>query len=263
MLLPTAEGEGRRVVLLGGEAGSGKSRLVREFAAEAAQSGALVLHGACDAVVHAPYGPFSQALERLAAVLDEEELRSALGASGGELIRLLPSLGEQLAGLSPPVPADPDTERHRLHTAVTDLLERVGQRRPVVLVIEDVHWADASTLLLLRHVAQTAWAGRVLLFATFRDTEDEVPPALAQALADLRRSDDVVRMRLEGLSDLEVSGLQMDCPADSRRPSVCKIRLGARRGADEHKGQCASGQKPEPRPAMFASHIVVRHRPRG
>jgi DNA-binding CsgD family transcriptional regulator len=205
MLLPTAEGEGRRVVLLGGEAGSGKSRLVREFAAEAAGSGALVLHGACDAVVHAPYGPFSQALERLAAVLDEHELRTALGPSGGELIRLLPNLGEQLAGLSPPMHADPDTERHRLHTAVTDLLERVGQRRPVVLVIEDGHWADAPTLLLLRHLAQTAWAGRVLLFATFRDTEDEVPQALARTLADLRRSDDVVRMRLESLSDLEVS----------------------------------------------------------
>ncbi len=205
MLLPSAEGEGRRVVLLGGEAGSGKSRLVREFAAEAAQSGALVLHGACDAVVHAPYGPFSQALERLAAVLDEDELRAALGSSGGELMRLLPNLGERLAGLSPPVSADPDTERHRLHTAVSDLLERVGRRRPVVLVIEDGHWADVPTLLLLRHLAQAAWAGRVLLFATFRDTEDEVPQALAQTLADLRRSDDVVRMRLEGLSDVEVS----------------------------------------------------------
>ncbi len=205
MLLPTAEGEGRRVVLLGGEAGSGKSRLVREFAAEAAESGALVLHGACDAVVHAPYGPFSQALERLAAVLDEHELRTALGSSGGELIRLLPSLAEQLPGLSAPMPADPDTERHRLHTAVTELLERVGHRRPVVLVIEDGHWADAPTLLLLRHLAQTASTGRVLLFATFRDTEGEVPPALAQTLADLRRSDDVVRMRLEGLSDLEVT----------------------------------------------------------
>jgi DNA-binding CsgD family transcriptional regulator len=205
MLLPTAEGEGRRVVLLGGEAGSGKSRLVREFAAGAAQSGALVLHGACDAVVHAPYGPFSQALERLAAVLDEQELRTALGSSGGELIRLLPNLGEKLAGLSPPMRADPDTERHRLHTAVTDLLERAGERRPVLLVIEDGHWADAPTLLLLRHLAQTAWAGRVLLFTTFRDTEDEVPRGLAQTLADLRRSDDVVRMRLEGLSDLEVN----------------------------------------------------------
>jgi DNA-binding CsgD family transcriptional regulator len=205
MLLPTAEGEGRRVVLLGGEAGSGKSRLVREFATDAARSGALVLHGACDAVVHAPYGPFSQALERLAAVLDDDELRAALGSSGGELTRLLPNLGVRLPGLSAPMRADSDTERHRLHTAVTDVLERAGQQRPVVVVIEDTHWADAPTLLLLRHLAQSAWAGRVLLFATFRDTEGEITQGLAQTLADLRRSDDVVRMRLEGLSDREVS----------------------------------------------------------
>jgi DNA-binding CsgD family transcriptional regulator/tetratricopeptide (TPR) repeat protein len=205
MLLPSAKGEGRRVVLLGGEPGSGKSRLVREFAAEAARSGALVLYGACDAVVHTPYGPFSQALEGVAGALDEDELRAALGASGGELIRLLPSLAERFAGLSPPMRAAPDTERHRLHTVVTDLLAGVSQRRPVVLVIEDGHWADAPTLLLLRHLAQSAWSGRVLLFATFRDTEAEVPQLLAQTLADLRRADDVVRLRLGGLSFQEVS----------------------------------------------------------
>ncbi len=149
------------MVLLGGEPGSGKSRLVREFAAEAARAGALVLYGACDAVVHAPYGPFSQALERLAArARRADELRDALGASGGELIRLLPRPRRAARRtFPPPARADPDTERHRLHTVVTDLLERVGRRRPVVLVIEDGHWADAPTLLLLRHLAQTAWSG--------------------------------------------------------------------------------------------------------
>ena len=91
-LLPTAEGEGRRVVLLGGEPGCGKSRLVREFAAEVARHGALVLYGACDAVVHTPYGPFAQALRRLARVIDADEIRAALGGGGGELTRLLPEL---------------------------------------------------------------------------------------------------------------------------------------------------------------------------
>jgi len=203
-LLPRAEGEGRRVVLLGGEPGSGKSRLVREFAAEAAGEGALVLYGACDAVVRSPYGPFVQALGRLSRVLDPAELRAALGG-GGELIRLLPDLPALIGELPPPVHADPDTERHRLHTTVTDLLGGVSRRRPLLLVIEDGHWADAPTLLLLRHLARSVWTGRVLLFATFRDTEAEVPEALSQTLADLRRADDVVRLRVGGLSTDEVS----------------------------------------------------------
>ena len=204
LLLPTAEGEGRRVVLLGGEPGAGKSRLVREFAGEAAQAGALVLYGACDAVVHTPYGPFSQALERLVVELDADELRASLGASAGELTRLLPELPDLLGELPQPTHADPDTERHRLHTLVMDLLERVSRRRPVVLVIEDGHWADAPTMLLLRHLAQAPWTGRALLFATFRDNEADVPAGLAQTLADLRRADDVVRLRLDGLSGEEV-----------------------------------------------------------
>src|SRR5918911_2404107 len=69
-LLPRAEGEGRRVVLLGGEPGSGKSRLVRELAGEVAADGLLVLYGACDAVVRTPYGPFVEALDQLARVAD-------------------------------------------------------------------------------------------------------------------------------------------------------------------------------------------------
>src|SRR5581483_1986834 len=74
-LMPVADGEGRRVVLLGGEPGSGKSRLAREFAAEAARGGALVLYGACDAVVHTPYGPFVDALDHLVRTAEPDELR--------------------------------------------------------------------------------------------------------------------------------------------------------------------------------------------
>jgi DNA-binding CsgD family transcriptional regulator/tetratricopeptide (TPR) repeat protein len=193
------------VVLLGGEPGSGKSRLAREFARGAAQDGVLVLYGACDAVVRTAYGPFTQALERLAQIIDPGELTDALGSSGGELTRLLPDLPAQVGQLPPPVKADPDTERHRLHTVVTNLLASVSRRQPVLLVIEDGHWADASTLLLLRHLARAGWTGRVLLFATFRDTEADVPEPLARTLADLRRFDDIVRLRLGGLSDDEVS----------------------------------------------------------
>ena len=203
-LLPRAEGEGRRVVLLAGEPGSGKSRVVREFAGSAARSGALVLYGACDAVVRTPYGPFVEALEHLVRTTDPGELRKALGPAGGELTRLLPDLPARVGELPPPIAADPDTERHRLHTAVTDLLVGLSGS-PVLLILEDGHWADAATQLLLRHLTRGAGHARVLVLATFRDTEADVPQTLAEALADLRRSDDVVRLRLAGLSDAEVA----------------------------------------------------------
>ena len=202
-LMPRAGGEGPRVVLLGGEAGSGKSRLVREFAHEVARDGALVLYGAGDAVARTPYGPFTQAFEHLVQVVDSVELRNALGSGGGPLMRLLPDLSVRLGQLAEPAIADPDTERHRLHTAVTELLNGIGRRHRVVLVIDDTQWADASTVLLLRHLTRAA-GGPALLLATFREEEAGMPEALAQTLADLRRSDDVVRMRLAGLSDDEV-----------------------------------------------------------
>lgn len=203
-LVPRAVGEGRRIALVGGEPGSGKSRLVREFSHQVAAEGVLVLYGACDAVVPTPYRPFSEALDQLVRRMDAEVLRADLGSAGGELARLLPDLPERVAGLSAPIVADPDTERHRLHTAVTDLLAGAGRRQPLLLVIEDGHWADSPSLLLLRHLARSSNEARVLLLATFRDAEADVPTELAETLADLRRTDDVVRLRLRGLSEDEV-----------------------------------------------------------
>src|SRR5581483_2852438 len=112
-IMPRAQGEGRRVALVAGEAGSGKSRLVREFACEAVEEGALVLAGSCDPEVRTPYGPFVEALDQLARALDTSELRAALGTGGGELTRLLPDLTQWVGDLPQPVDADPDTERHR------------------------------------------------------------------------------------------------------------------------------------------------------
>src|SRR5258708_30789040 len=141
ILMPSAADEGRRVVLLAGEPGSGKSRLVREFAREAARDGALVLYGACDAAVRTPYGPFVEAFDQLARTADPAELRAALGTGGGELTRLLPDLPVRVGELPPPATADPDTERHRLHTAATDLLTGITRRRPPLRVLQDGRYA--------------------------------------------------------------------------------------------------------------------------
>jgi DNA-binding CsgD family transcriptional regulator len=203
-LLPGAASENGRVALLAGEAGSGKSRLVRELAQEAAADDVLVLYGACDAFVSTPYGPFVTALEHLERVTDADVLRSELGPGGGEMTRLLPDLPQRVGELPDPLPGDPDSERHRLHTAVADLLASVARRHPLLLAIEDVHWADGPTLSLLRHLARSAPDARMLLLATFRDTAADMPRELSNALVDLRRVEDVVRVALTGLNQDEV-----------------------------------------------------------
>ena len=225
-LMPLADGEGRRVALVGGEPGSGKSRLVREFAHEAAAEGALVLYGACDAVLRTPYRPFVEALDYLVRHVDPTTLRADLGSAGGELARLLPDLPARVDDLPPPVVADQDTERHRLHTAVTDLLTSAGRRQPLLFVVEDGHWADGPTLLLLRHLARSATDARMLLMATFRDTEAEMPAELADSLADLRRADDVVRLRLEGLTGDEIEEFVRGAASATGKTALAQLASG-------------------------------------
>jgi DNA-binding NarL/FixJ family response regulator len=203
-LIPKAQGEGLRFALIGGEAGSGKSRLVHELAREVIDGGARVLYGACDSVVRRPYGPFVEAIDQLMRDVDDGTLLGELGAPGEELARLVPGLGHRVDERPLPVAVDPDTERHRLHGAIGDLLAAAGRRAPLVVVIEDVHWADTPTLLLLRHLARGAAEARALVVTTFRDTEAEVPEALSAALVDLRRSEGVVRLRLGGLTADEI-----------------------------------------------------------
>jgi DNA-binding CsgD family transcriptional regulator len=204
-LLPRTAGEGRRAALVAGEAGSGKSRLVRELAHEVAAEGATVLYGDCDGVVGSPYGPFATALDHLVAHTEPEILREHLGQGGGELTRLVPGLEQRVGELPRVMSADADTERHRLHTAVTDLLVGVSSESPVLLVLEDVHWADASTLQLMRHLVRSGARARMLIVATFRDVEADMPVALSDALIDVYRSEGVVRVRLGGLSEDEIA----------------------------------------------------------
>ena len=203
-LLPRTAEEGRRAAFVAGEPGSGKSRLVRELARELADEGAAVLYGDCDGVVGSPYGPFASALEHLVRTTEPGALRRHLGEGAGELARLLPGLATQVGEQPGPGAADADGERHRLHKAVTGLLVGISSERPLLLVLEDVHWADRATLQLMRHLVRSGAEARMLLVATFRDADADVPAELAEALVDVYRTEGVVRIRLGALSEAEL-----------------------------------------------------------
>ena len=221
-LVPGTTRDGLQVALVAGEAGSGKSRLTRELANEVAAGGVMTLYGACDGVVSAPYQPFVEALAHLVAEGDQAQLREGIGTFGADLARLLPELappdGDESA---PPLTSDPDAARHRLHLAVTQLLTVVARRTPLLLVLEDLHWADASTLHLLRHLARAGADARILLVATFREGAD-AGAELTAALADLARAEGVVRIRLGGLGSEEVAELvgRMAGGADAREAAA-------------------------------------------
>ncbi|HEV8623572.1 MAG TPA: AAA family ATPase [Acidimicrobiia bacterium] len=192
---------GRRVALLGGEPGIGKTRLATALAEAAHADGTLVLAGRCDEDLGVPFQPFVEALQHYAAGSPAPRL----GRFGGELPRLVPELSETIPGLAPPLRSDPETERYRLFDAVAAWLADVSVEAPVLLVIDDLHWAAKPTLLLLRHVLRSAEPLRLLVVVTYRDSEVGRAHPLTEFLADLRRLDGVERFSLTGLDRAGVS----------------------------------------------------------
>jgi DNA-binding CsgD family transcriptional regulator len=198
-LLPRLAGEGRRVALISGEPGAGKTRLTRELASELAGEGVTVLYGACDAAVRVPYRPFLEVLDQLTRHWSEAELDEL---QRSQLSRLLPHRATAAEHSAPA--GDPDTERHRLHVAVAELLAAASERSPLLLVLDDLHWADIPTLLLLRHLARAAADVRMLLIVTYRDVGEDASGQLNETLVEVRRSEGVTGVRLSRLSAGEI-----------------------------------------------------------
>jgi DNA-binding CsgD family transcriptional regulator/tetratricopeptide (TPR) repeat protein len=200
-------GEGG-LVLLSGEAGIGKSRLAGHFAAQARAEGARVLWGRCWEVGGAPaYWPWIQALRDLVSDLDAEALTRAVGGSGPVLAQLLPELRERMPGVGLPQPASAESARFRLFDRLAGFLARVSTAEPLVLVLEDIHAADASSLLLLQFIATGLGGTRLLVVATYRDAEPRRDRALADTLPELARGASTLRISLSGFTPADVAHL--------------------------------------------------------
>jgi predicted ATPase/DNA-binding SARP family transcriptional activator len=189
-----------RIGLLVGEPGVGKTRLLAELAGRLHSQGAVVLRGRCTQEPLAPFQPFLEALRFYVLHAPPNHLRRAAEHHGAELQRLLPELRRRLGDVPPPPPGDSETERYRLFEAVAGLLAELAASTQVLVVLDDLQWADRPTLSLLQHLARVPGPARVPIVAAYRAGQAESEGPLADALADLHHEQLTTELRLGGLS---------------------------------------------------------------
>ncbi|HEV8545793.1 MAG TPA: AAA family ATPase [Candidatus Limnocylindrales bacterium] len=195
-------------VLVGGEAGIGKSRLVGELGRLVREDGGAVLEGASVSLGDdegLPLAPIADALRAMARQLPSDAIELVVGTAGAALSRLVPELGGVADGSD--AATRPDWVRARMLEAVLGVLHRLGDRQPVLLVIEDLHWADRSTRDVLAFIARTGRTERLLVVATYRTDEIHRRHPLRPWLAEMERTPRVDRLMLERLGARELADL--------------------------------------------------------
>jgi predicted ATPase len=247
-------------LLVAGEAGVGKTRLVQEFA-DGVAGEALVLLGSCIPLSGGglPYGPIVDALRPLARDLDPAELNELLGPTPDDLLRLLPGATPPPRRLAEPVN---EYAQARLFELLLRFLDRLGQRRPVVLVVEDAHWADRSTLDLLVFLIRMARQERLLVLATYRSDELHPQHPLRTALAELDRSWHLEHLELTRFTRAEVAALVGNILGRPPPPAVVQRIFTRSEGnaflAEELLAAEASGQPGRSLPRRLQDMLLAR-----
>jgi tetratricopeptide (TPR) repeat protein len=185
------------LVLIGGEPGIGKTHLTRVILAEATRRGCFGAAGHCYEMEGAPpYVPFIETLEYSARVSPRESFRHYLGESASEIAKLMPELRRIYPDLPSPVELPPEQQRRYLFNAYREFVERAAGLTPIVVALEDLHWADEATLLLLQHLAQSVSTLPVLMIGTYRDVDLDVNRPFASALENWIREKLATRIPL-------------------------------------------------------------------
>ena len=192
------------LAILAGEPGIGKTRLAARVAASAQRDDAVVLYGRADEESTSPYQPFIEALRHYSAhcprLVEEAGLPPV---AAHEVARLVPELGP----CSAPDDEQHERSRHELLNALVRLLLHAAQSQRLLLVVEDLHWADVPSLLLLRQLVRRAAGSALLVIATYSDLEIDASGPLARMLVDLRREPGVQAIQLDGLPAAETAAL--------------------------------------------------------
>jgi class 3 adenylate cyclase len=195
-----------QVLLLVGEPGIGKTRTSEELATYARLRGAQVLWGRCYEGEGAPaYWPWMQIIRAYVHEHDPQALLSEMGTGAADIAEVVSEVRQRLPGLPTPPKLDPDQARFRLFDSISSFLRNASQQGPLVLVLDDLHWADKPSLLFLQFLARELEGARLLLLATYRDVEVGRQHPLEQTLAELARAERADRVLLRGLSEDDVA----------------------------------------------------------
>jgi tetratricopeptide (TPR) repeat protein len=194
----------RNTVFLSGEPGIGKTSLSKQAAQSAHDLGVCVLYGRCDEDLGVSYKPFAEALSHLVVHADDDLLEAHVAEYAGALVSLVPALAKRIPDLPMTQGSDPDSERLQLFGAVVGLLASASSDAGLLLVLDDLHWADKASLQLLRHVCASTQLPNVMVLGTYRDSELSAGNALSDTLASLHREANAERIDLVGLADVEI-----------------------------------------------------------
>ena len=227
-----AEAESRRgsAVLLVGETGIGKTRTVREFSRWAEGQGACVLEGSCYEAWSPPYGVFTETLSRHVRSVSRKALLEQAGNDASVLTALVPELRPALREAPPPPALPPDEARFRAHEALAGFLRRVSERTLVVL-LDDLQWADSASLEFLSYLGRALAESRMLVVGTYREPEVGLAHPLSQTLAELDRQGTCVRLRLKEL-ERDESAMLIERIAGTRAPPELVDAILARTGGN-------------------------------
>jgi len=212
------------VVFVSGEPGIGKTRLLNEVAERAEQSGALVLRGGdSEAEGMPPYLPFLEALGQHIRTATPDELREQTNPLASVLATILPELPLRLGSLPSSYSLPPEQTRLRLYEAVGLFLAAIAVPRPLLLLLDDLQWADTATLDLLCYLAQHQATSRLCILGAYRSDELASHPALERSILDLTRSRQLTALALHPLTEADVAELTTALLGVPPHPTLCQL----------------------------------------
>jgi tetratricopeptide (TPR) repeat protein/KaiC/GvpD/RAD55 family RecA-like ATPase len=227
-------GEGG-LVFIHGEAGIGKTRLVRELGAYARSRGVQVLYGRCPALFRMdgvpPYIIWKEVIKDYLETCTPEQLCRVIGYYPAEVAKLVPELSQKLRSIPQSFPISPEQEQNRLFEAVSQFITNISRETPLLVVLDDLQWTDPSSLLLLHYLARDVQKSPLLLLGAYRSTDIDSKHPLTPVLAELKRerlpqSVSLKRMSLEDTSEM----IRQILEQDDIPPEFCRLVYDKTRG---------------------------------